>query len=257
MLNYLIYQATDNASINECRYALLKYLTVYNLKPPADTVMVINTSQPAPFDAYASFFERFEVNEITSNTSQLKLLQHVMTGKEGNAIICHTATYPIKPLDELYNKVAANEIVLFEAKDVHHPKNKKDIVALLLDTPIIGINSMHMQKFDALNKATAPDTQLQETLSLSALLQKHVLTDGANDFFAGYQNFKEFSSLIQLFFSKNEEESIPNLVKLIHHLDEDELRKEKQAYDRLPLHKKLWNKLQGKEWSVKQYENKF
>ena len=74
--------------------------------------------------------------------------------------------------------------------------------------------------------------------------------------FKDFKDLPEFKELLQLFFSKNEEESIPNLVKLIHHLDVETIQKDKVRYARLPFYKKWMNQLLGKEWSIKKYGNK-
>ena len=55
-----------------------------------------------------------------------------------------------------------------------------------------------------------------------------------------YHNFPKFKNLLRLFFKKNEEESIPNLVKLAHHIDAEAILQEKKYYDGQPFVKKYY-----------------
>jgi hypothetical protein len=77
------------------------------------------------------------------------------------------------------------------------------------------------------------------------------------DVIASYNRFPEFKRLLQLFFKKNEEENIPNLVKLVHNIDPQTILQDKKQYDSQPFVKKLLSVLAGKAWSVRQYQNKF
>jgi hypothetical protein len=69
--------------------------------------------------------------------------------------------------------------------------------------------------------------------------------------------FTEFTELLNIFFKINEEESIPNLIKLINHVDVENIKNQKNLYQQLPVYKKLLNALTGKRWSIKNYQNKF
>ena len=71
-----------------------------------------------------------------------------------------------------------------------------------------------------------------------------------------YGNLKEFHRLLQLFFRKNEEESIPNLIKLLYRVDAAKVRKYKELYEALPFYKKWLQILTGKNRIIKQYEKK-
>lgn len=168
MANVLLFEAAQNIDkINKCRYALLKYLEAYNLKPPADVAVVVHTDQPAFFESYIPFFHKFEIKGIVE--TQIK--------KEGGK-------------DNFLNSN--------ESKDSIQVPQLKD-----------------------------------------------------------YDKLKEFGQLLFAFFKKNEEESIPNLIKLARHLDIDAIQKDKKEYDALPFYKKWLQTLSGKKWSIKKYEKKF
>jgi hypothetical protein len=76
------------------------------------------------------------------------------------------------------------------------------------------------------------------------------------DGIAGYSELPEFSILLHAFFKQNEEESIPNLVKLIHHLDPNQIHQQKLEFEKLPLYKQWLNRILGKGWSIKDYTKK-
>jgi hypothetical protein len=94
-----------------------------------------------------------------------------------------------------------------------------------------------------------------EEAALSYVLQQYG-AHPASGWLTDYSGFPEFKKLLQLFFSKNEEESIPNLVKAVHHLDAEQIRKQKESYNEQPLFRRILNRFTGKGWSLKKYENK-
>jgi hypothetical protein len=92
--------------------------------------------------------------------------------------------------------------------------------------------------------------------AFSHAFQKQPPIKTANDYFADYFELSEFRKLLQIFFNKNEEESIPSLVKLASHLDVNAIQKEKTMHNQLPLWKKWWNEITGKGWSIRKYEKR-
>lgn len=71
---------------------------------------------------------------------------------------------------------------------------------------------------------------------------------------AQYDDLKEFRDLLRKFFMKYQEESVPNLLKLIHNLDAALIQKQKQEFQRLPLHQKLIKRIIGNHWSIEKYK---
>jgi hypothetical protein len=59
MRNTILYTAYSTDEIHECAYSLLKYLDVYNMKPPADHSVVVYTNDPASLEGYQSYFSKF------------------------------------------------------------------------------------------------------------------------------------------------------------------------------------------------------
>ena len=68
-----------------------------------------------------------------------------------------------------------------------------------------------------------------------------------------YWNLKEFRRLLKVFFKKNGEESIPNLVKMVHKLDAMTIQSEKNVYEELPMLARISKTLSGKSWKINNY----
>jgi hypothetical protein len=65
MANVLVFEASQTMDkVNACRYALLKYLEAYNLKPPPHIAIYVYTDQPALFESFIPFFQQFAIREI-------------------------------------------------------------------------------------------------------------------------------------------------------------------------------------------------
>src|SRR5206468_3387760 len=71
-----------------------------------------------------------------------------------------------------------------------------------------------------------------------------------------YWNLKEFRNLLQVFFMQNSEENIPNLIKLINHIDASAIRDQKIAFEGLPVYRKWVRKLLRRGWSINDYIKK-
>jgi hypothetical protein len=101
MTNYLLYLAAGSThTVNECRYSLLKYLAVYNLKPPPDIGIIVYTDVPATLEAFEAFFNQFELNEVKSVVPfKLEILKEVLSLKQGNILFVNTDTYFVAPVD--------------------------------------------------------------------------------------------------------------------------------------------------------------
>ena len=67
MQNYLVYLAYGNHYVNECRYALLKYLSLYNLQPPSSTTVNVYTDKPATFDSFLPHFSNFKLTTVDND----------------------------------------------------------------------------------------------------------------------------------------------------------------------------------------------
>ncbi len=226
MQNYLLYHATGSLNqLNECRYALIKYLSVYNLKPPSATSVAIYTDRPAFFEAFAPYFDEFKM-ELPTGLSKSETINNALNEFEGNLLFCDTNTYPVMPLEILFTDLENGKLYLY------NEVVKNDASTNM----IIGLNSINKKHLQELIVST------QHTIQIDAQLPE---VKNAQSFFRHYRDLPEFKKLLQSFFTKNEEENIPNLIKATHYFDAQQILNEKKEYHDLPFFKKWVRIIKG------------
>src|SRR3982751_1088758 len=101
MRNYLVYYLSSVDEVYECCYSLLKYLDVYNLKPPADHSVVVYSNRPQLLEVYGSYFNHFELKEINSGSSNeiQTHIEDIFNLVKGNIIFMPANAYPVKELE--------------------------------------------------------------------------------------------------------------------------------------------------------------
>jgi hypothetical protein len=275
MPNHLLFLAHTDQQVAECRYFLLKYLAVYNLKPPANTTVVVYTHQPTAFEGFTSFITAFQMPVLPGTpTSKTALLHEFLSNNTGNVLYCDTATYPLQPLEALFADIEKGSLYLHaphrhKESELHTTIRKltalRDKTATATATPeprinvwhaaVIGLNDHfknHVEKLAQQQPATALDTDYNYTKQFG----ESGKIKSAGKYLFDYGGFEEFSQLLQTFFKKNEEESIPNQIKLLHHIDAAAIQQQKRDYHQQPLFKKWLQAITGKRWSIRQYENR-
>ncbi|MEI6946143.1 hypothetical protein V9K67_03005 [Paraflavisolibacter sp. H34] len=286
MHNYLIYRAYGRLEyMHECRYSLLKYLSVYNLHPPADTAVVIYTDHPDLFEAYIPFFPHFQLQELAGSEAfgpKPDFARYLSATYQGNVLYCDTDTYFALPPKPVFEKIKTGSFCLHgrteAAPDLapyqhllagfvpgHNGANGKKHASPAGQPPLYRTHALgfrHTDKSILNNVSTLHEVlkgqvpgETSEQMAFGFFLQSHKVHT-LQDAIHSYRDFPEFKKLLHIFFQKNAEESVPNLVKLAHHLDLQGMKKEKAKFDSLPLLKKWLSRLTGKGWSIRQYQNK-
>jgi hypothetical protein len=277
MQNYLVYRANTVEEIYECSYSLLKYLTVYNLKPPKDQKVVIYTSQPALLENYAPYFDQFELTDVQpTHTSRLGLIRNFFNQYQGNVLYLDTNTYCIAPLEPIFADIArGTTYVLKWNPAAQNSKLQRDKVLRSIqiegqvfnfipkelnkwNDSVIGLNSSMK---NLLSEIVAQAQQQTVKLSMPVVekwIFHHKMQDGnvrtAEQAIAQYDDLKEFRNLLRKFFTRHQEESVSNQLKLIHHIDASLIQQQKKAFNELPLIKKLLKRISGRHWKISQYE---
>lgn len=287
-------QSTDK--VNACRYALLKHLEVYNLNPSTGTIVYVYTDQPAFFEAFLPFFHHFEIKEISQmqlkewrgplNCPQrvkLEIIAEVLNHVNGNLLYLDTNTYIKNPLETIFSEIEKGRFFLHSSKGGMNDSNDNELTRLskflaadsvqqngnklslkglkIWNTFSIGISSQHKDVIDdALELNDVIYKQFSkpvvESFAFSYCFQKAGEVKATEEYIHHYGSFKEFHHLLRLFFKKNEEESIPNLIKLLHTVDAAAIQKHKSSYEALPFYQKWLQVMTGKSWSIKHYEKK-
>lgn len=95
MQKSILYIAFSPDEVFECAYSILKYLEVYNLKPPAGHSLTVFSNQPELLEAYGSFFNIFELRSIPEKATRQSIINEFREAKE-DVMFLDTHTYPVK-----------------------------------------------------------------------------------------------------------------------------------------------------------------
>ena len=275
MQHYLLFQVGGNQQrIYQCQYALLQYLAIYNLKPPADTGILLYTDNPSEFDAYTSFFPTFTMHQMPV-APKATLLQQALQEHNGNILYCDSDVYPTKPLTQIFQTIEKGKAFLL----LKQGQKETTLVKTLLDEyekkirgrknqttkevalypAVIGVNPIHLpqlQKITSLIHTPTTDTSFDQVES-QAFQEAFEKGNTSWTSFATYQSSAAFKELLPVFFQRNAEESIPNLVKLVHYLNAQQIQQEEEQYQQQAFYKKWLDKFKGRGWSIERYKKKF
>jgi hypothetical protein len=221
MPNQIVYIATTPSQVHECAYSLLKHLDVYNLKPPADQLVLVYTTEPAMLEAYGSFFNHFDLKQVKGNGG-LPQFQSILDEHPGNFLYLDTHVYPVREIEPIFCDMGKGKLFL---------KKKQGTEGLGFS--ILGLNAV------------------QRVPVQSLLSGKNY--ESAEECLAAYEDLREFNLLLRDFFKKYQVESVPNQVKLLHHVDAQKIQEQKRKYQNLPFHQRVLRKLTGKGWRIVDY----
>lgn len=217
MNNYLVYpDCCTDSRINGCRFALLKTLALYNLTPPANLGVIVYTNKPAQFEIFLSFFKHMQVIEVRPSA-----------GKEAA---------PPTGMNQ------AHEGNLLFCQTHCYPK-----------APVEPLFTQWTNELDSLYPA---DSSCILNVKTHTTSQHASASSPAADYFVNYQDVKEMAPLLKTFFARNEEESLPNLVKKAHAIDAEAVRKESTAAQKAPLLRKMLNGLLRRNPVLQRYQKK-
>jgi hypothetical protein len=221
MPDYLVFHAAAAEEVHQCAYALLKYLDVYNLNPPASHAVVIFTPHPAALDVYGSFFGSFDLREIDPDKPAMDCLRGFCEENEGAVLFLGENTYPVSALEAVFAGIAEGNVYAERQEP--------------LGVSVLGFYA---------RSATSPGDAMK------------VAAKGLDGYLAHYTDLKEFGQLLKDFFTRYQEESVPNQVKLMHNIDAAEIQVQKRQFLKLPLPVRLLKKLTGRGWRVSNYLRK-
>jgi hypothetical protein len=278
MQNYLVYKADTADEINECSYSLLKYLAAYNLKPPAHQSVVIYTRHPALMESYASYFHSFEFWEPEkTQTTRLNTLAIFFRQYRGNVLYLDTNTYPVCQLESVYAEISRGIPHVLRWNPILPQKSTtaKELKTIQVQGKSITFNPAELDKWndsviglsgesgawldEVLVRSIEASSQLPpafaEKWAFHAYLGSQTVKT-ADHAIAQYDGLQEFRNLLRKFFTKYQEESVPNQLKLIQNFDAAIIQEQKRDFQKLPLYRKLLKRLTGKHWSIEEYERK-
>ncbi|MGZ3937305.1 MAG: hypothetical protein ACXVLT_01035 [Flavisolibacter sp.] len=101
MQKSILYIAASTDEAYECAYSILKYLEVYNLKPPTDHSLVLYTNFPHLLEAYGTFFNRFQLRPIPANMDKQSIISEFEKEAGGNVLYFTSNEYPVTDVNSL------------------------------------------------------------------------------------------------------------------------------------------------------------
>lgn len=233
MQNTLLYTAFTTDEIHECSYSLLKYLDIYNVKPPPTHSVVIYTNDPASLEAYSSYFSNFELKDLYEKgkgpADKLNFIREFCSRREGNILYLSSAAYPVKELDPLFASMSNGAVYLSSTRNEKNGEGQADL-------SVLGFSSSAKEHLDSIIEGGR--------------------TADAKTFIETYQDLKEFRHLLNRFFGRYQEESIPNQVKLMHPIDAKKIREQKMQFMKLPAYTRVIRKVLGTGWTISSYTKK-
>ena len=297
-MNYITYLAHgDTGYINECQFSLLKFLQVYNLRPPASTAILIYTDKPQVFESFIPFFQKFIIEQVDEekikswmqgtgyvHRAKSKMIEEALQKYSSNLLFFDTDTYITAPIDAIWKNISNGVIYLHESEGTISRKaslqfrkwdrflesaainygTQRYVYSKQLqiwNSGVLGISPRYapvmnevLLLIDALYKQFPK--HIAEQVACSYCFEKAAEIRPAKDTVFHYWNLKEFRQLLTLFFERNAEESIPNLVKKAHHIDAAAILRHKTAYRQLSWIQRSIKALTGSGWNIRQYRKK-
>lgn len=217
--------------------------------------------------------------------AKTKMIQDALAKHPGNLLFFDTDTYITAPVDDMWKDMAAGAVYLHTKEGILDRRRDKtfykwdrflekasirygnksfayDKNMAVWNSGVLGLSDRYASVLeDVLRLIDAVYQQfpkhIAEQVAVSYCFAQAAPVKTVEGRVVHYWNLKEFRQLLSAFFSKNEEESIPSLVKKVHHLDALFLMRQKDAFDNLPFLQRLVKKLTGRQWRIEDYERGF
>jgi hypothetical protein len=159
----------------------------------------------------------------------MAFLDQFASSHPGNFLFLGPATYPVKPLEMLFTNMARGTVY-----GTHYTISKHTSASLPAEElAVLGFPGF-------LKKPVALLAKGEDVKSVKGIIEE-------------YKDLKEFRILLKEFFNRYQEESIPNLVKHVHHINVKQIQEQKRQFQRLPFYTKLMRKMMGKGWKISDY----
>ncbi|HTM94042.1 MAG TPA: hypothetical protein VL095_16590 [Flavisolibacter sp.] len=100
MQKSILYIASTLDEVYECAYSILKYLEIYNLKPPTSHSLVVYTNYPDLLEAYGSFFNQFQFRPLPANADKRSIVEQFKKEAGGDVFYFDSNTYPVRQIDD-------------------------------------------------------------------------------------------------------------------------------------------------------------
>lgn len=289
-MNLLVFNTLNSDDqLNGCRYFLLKYLQIHNLKPPAGIGIRIFTRDLALFEQFTAFFPNIELvshdaERIQSWMGQKEsvyrltnyLIRDVLAEDDHRLAFMDCDVYPVAPLEPLFEALQNDYLILQEDRQEAASLTLSALESVLssIQYPAPIEPDFQVMHAGVVGIGSRYESMLDEVISLSDKLQGKLSKVRANNLaytkvfrttgrlmpapesLACYRYLPEFKWLLKKFFEKNQEESIPGMIKSLQLISPGPIEEKKKHYEALPVYKKILQTLSGRKWSIREYEKR-
>jgi hypothetical protein len=202
----------------------------------------------------------------------------------GNVLYCDTDAYLKAPIEEVFEDMERGSFYMHEYEGtlnkatspsfhkwekflsstpvVYNDKQVEFSNAIkMYNAGVVGFNSGHKELLNDVLRLTDVvylqfPKHIAEQFAFSYCFQKAGVIKSADSVVAHYWNLKEFRRLLASFFASNLEESIPNLVKKLHHVDALTIMGHKASFKALPFWHRFLKNLSGSPWRIENYQKR-
>lgn len=275
---------------HECKFALLRLLTVYENSKAAPPEIIIYTDQPGEF---VLFQDRLvlHIREITLPQikkwrgdidfifrPKIEMLLDCVDHYTGKLLYVDSDTYCLQPLDGLYELLSDTSVILHKCEGSIgrpanlHIKKWRAFLRSQLKTGIGAALEMDMWNAGAIGFTPIHAPLLQDVLKTTdevhRLFPKHTVEqfafcytfqknklhiDAAEPFLFHYWNLKEFRVLLQRFFQQYEGAPLATLMEKSALILPENILPDKLAYGKISSLNRRIKRWLKKDWRIDAY----
>lgn len=278
------------AVINECKYSLLRLLSVYGYNELPD--VIIYSDKPGAFDIFQGripmLIETISMDDIKKwrgaidfvHKVKIEVIKHCLSKYTGKFIYNDTDTYCKKKVHEIFDTLSHTN-VFFHVKEgsfsnpptLHFKKWKKFLNRYSFASPhqlhplqtdmwnagVIALQNSHLPMIDKVIELTDelyrlyPRHTVEQFAFCYTFQDEHIRISAALPFIFHYWDLKEFRILLEIFFNKYKATDIKTLVELSGNILPERILSDKLKFENSGSVLKFVKKISGKNWSINNY----
>jgi len=292
MKNYLVYQAYGSTDIlHECIYSILSF---YKTNPYSNTYIVVYTDSKSYLQSYLGkkiSYQQIDQDRINIwkgkidfvHRVKIKILQDFILNHEGNLLYTDTDTLFCSDTSGIYKNIEDGKLYMHQNEGRIGDENntimrkvnrffKSNVLTERIKIPPETIANLSMynagvlgfktdQKHILSNSLVFTDSiyprfpkHIVEQLAFSLYMQASGPVYEAKEEIFHYWNFKEFRSVLKVFFEKHHNLSVETLMERLDNISPKRLIKPKLAYEKTRGMRRIYQKLIKGKWQMPVYE---
>jgi len=291
MTNYILYMVYGSIDVfHECKFSLLRLLSVYEKSKISPPEIIIYTDKP---DQFSSFGDRLVLHIREIRPSQIRqwrgeidfifrpkieMLLDCVSHYTGKLLYTDSDTYCLQPLEPLFDLLSDSSVILHKCEGSIgnpynlHIKKWKGFLRRQTKSGLSAALKMSMWNAGTIGFTPVQAPLLQEVLSTTDevhrkfpkhtveqfafcyTFQKHHLQlEEAEPFLFHYWNLKEFRVMLKHFFQKYEGAPLSVLMEKSALILPENIVPDKVAYGQIPSLNRRIKRWLKKDWKIDPY----